>query len=150
MPSYATRPHLVSAVNRRRFETLAAVVDRTKPAFEEMARALLEIREGKLYRSAGYATFEDCCRSRFGFSRQYAYRLMAGQRQIEAMPALAYVSEQTLRRRRTAVRHLLQWAGEMEAGDGGFDWPALESMLADLSRRLGLKAKGGVAPLPSR
>ncbi|WP_375511945.1 hypothetical protein [uncultured Nostoc sp.] len=44
-------------------------------AFYLAGKALVELRDRKLYRST-HKTFEDYCRERFGFERRYPYRLM--------------------------------------------------------------------------
>jgi hypothetical protein len=53
---------------------------RIKPrlvAFFEVGEALLEIRDRRLYRQ-GFTTFEDYCRTRWGFGDRYARNLIAG------------------------------------------------------------------------
>lgn len=40
--------------------------------FVEVGQALMRIRNGKLYRAAGFKTFEDYCKRRWSFTRQYA------------------------------------------------------------------------------
>jgi hypothetical protein len=44
-------------------------------AFYLAGKALMELRDRKLYRST-HKTFEEYCRERFGFERRYPYRLM--------------------------------------------------------------------------
>lgn len=41
--------------------------------YVQVGEALREIQEGKLYREAGYKTFEEYCEHQWGFSRQAAY-----------------------------------------------------------------------------
>lgn len=53
-----------------------AVIDRGLRTFVEVGSALAAIRDGKLYRS-GYATFEEYCRERWGFARNYANKMIA-------------------------------------------------------------------------
>src|SRR6266851_1670786 len=45
-------------------------------AFVEVGEALMEIRDNRLYRS-DYATFEEYCRERWGWSRRHADRQIA-------------------------------------------------------------------------
>ncbi len=44
-------------------------------AFFEAGKALMELRNRRLYRST-HRTFEDYCRDRFGYSRRQPYLLM--------------------------------------------------------------------------
>lgn len=62
-----------------RFGELEDIITAGLNTFQNVGDALWEIRERKLYRCV-YKTFQEYCRFRWGFSRQYAYRLMdAGQ-----------------------------------------------------------------------
>jgi hypothetical protein len=58
-----------------RLAQLEGVVERGLATFVEVGEALLEIRESRLYRES-HATFEDYCRARWGFSRQWAHELI--------------------------------------------------------------------------
>jgi len=60
-----------------------AIVDRGLSTFVEVGRALLEIRDRRLYREAGFSSFDGYCRERWGWSRQHAYRLIDGGRVAE-------------------------------------------------------------------
>ena len=60
-----------------------AVVERGFDTFVEVGRALLEIRDRRLYRGAGFAAFGTYCRERWGWSRQHAYRLIDGAQVAE-------------------------------------------------------------------
>ena len=64
-------PELTEAEERDRLN-LERKVER---AFFEAGKALLELRDRRLYRST-HKTFEDYCRERFGFSRRQPYHLM--------------------------------------------------------------------------
>jgi hypothetical protein len=44
--------------------------------FLGVGKALIEIRDAKLYSAAGYSTFEAYCKTRWSFTRQRAYQLM--------------------------------------------------------------------------
>lgn len=44
--------------------------------FREVGNALMSIRDGRLYRSK-FKTFEDYCRERWGFARNYANKMIA-------------------------------------------------------------------------
>ena len=59
-----------------RLKELEEVIRRGLSKFLEVGEALLEIRNSKLYRQAGHATFEFYCHKRWGMSRFYAHRLI--------------------------------------------------------------------------
>lgn len=52
---------------------LERVIERGQQTFIEVGRALLEIRDRRLYRET-HATFEAYCRERWGWGRDYAYK----------------------------------------------------------------------------
>lgn len=54
---------------------LEATIERGMQTFVEVGLALMEIRDGRLYR-AEYGTFEEYCRDRWGISRPRAYQLI--------------------------------------------------------------------------
>lgn len=53
-----------------------AIIERGLETFIEVGNALLAIRDGELYKAAGWSTFEDYCRERWGLKRLRAYELM--------------------------------------------------------------------------
>ncbi|MEU9444615.1 hypothetical protein AB0D42_27790 [Streptomyces sp. NPDC048304] len=63
---------------------LEAVIERGMNTFIEVGNALAVIQERKLYRSQ-HGTFEDYCRSKWGFSRQRAYQLTAAAEAVTTM-----------------------------------------------------------------
>jgi hypothetical protein len=63
---------------------LEAIIDRGKQTFVEVGNALTEIRERKLYRK-GYATFEDYCQQRHGFSSSRGRQLIAAAATVTAV-----------------------------------------------------------------
>lgn len=52
------------------------VIEQGLATFREVGWSLLQIRDGKKYRAAGYETFEHYCFDRWSMGRQYANRLM--------------------------------------------------------------------------
>ncbi len=60
-----------------RLRELETVVERGQQTFVEVGRALAEIRDSRLYRQE-HGTFEDYCRSRWGFTRRRADLLIEG------------------------------------------------------------------------
>lgn len=63
-------------------KTHEAVIERGLKTFYEVGAALLEIRDGKLYRET-HATFEDYCRERWQLKQSHTYRLMDAASVIE-------------------------------------------------------------------
>lgn len=56
---------------KRTLKQLEAVIESGMQTFIEVGNALLEIRKNRLYRDS-FATFEDYCRERWGWRRDYA------------------------------------------------------------------------------
>lgn len=73
-------------VDRERFTELEGIIERGLATFVEVGSALLEIRDGRLYRET-HGTFEDYCAERWNLKRQRAYEL------IEAASVALVVSE---------------------------------------------------------
>lgn len=69
----STSPVIESPASR--LETLESVIEQGKQTFIDVGRALLEIRDSRLYRE-NYKTFEDYCREKWGWSRPRAYQLI--------------------------------------------------------------------------
>lgn len=72
---------LLEQDNLRECET---VIERGLATFVEVGTALARIRDGRLYR-ATHATFEDYCRERWGFSRNYANKQIAAAETVRAV-----------------------------------------------------------------
>lgn len=62
------------------------VIEQGLATFVDVGYALLQIREGKKYRAAGYSTFEDYCKQRWEIDRTYAHRLMTAAEVVEMLP----------------------------------------------------------------
>lgn len=54
--------------------------------FQEVARAIARIREARLYKQAGYSTFEAYCVERLGMSRRSGDYLASAHFTIESLP----------------------------------------------------------------
>jgi hypothetical protein len=63
---------------------LERVIERGQQTFIEVGRALLEIRDRRLYRET-HATFEAYCRERWGWSRRHANRQIEAARVVDAV-----------------------------------------------------------------
>lgn len=66
----------LSPREEQRLAELESVIERGAQTFIEVGKALMEIKEGRLYRTAENPkrTFEDYVQERWGWSRQWAYR----------------------------------------------------------------------------
>ncbi|MGH2800507.1 MAG: DNA methyltransferase [Thermoleophilaceae bacterium] len=67
----------LSHPERSRLAELESLVERGLQTFVEVGKALMEIRESRLYRET-HGTFETYCRERFRLGRAQAYRLIGG------------------------------------------------------------------------
>jgi N6-adenosine-specific RNA methylase IME4 len=86
----------LSSAERERLASLEAVVARGLESFLEVARALLEIRERRLYR-ATHASFEAYVGERWGLARRTAYGYLEAARVAENVPAQAQLGISHLR-----------------------------------------------------
>lgn len=100
---------------------LEAVIESGLTVFVTVGNALMEIRNGRLYRET-HSTFEQYCLDRWGISRSHAYKLMGAAEVVNAFPvdvtvpkvltqalALVDISEET----RVAV-----WEAAQKASSG--------------------------------
>lgn len=65
------------------------VIEQGIQTFVEVGRALMRIHHGKLYREAGFKTFEDYCTRRWSFTANYARRMISASevaRTLKTMP----------------------------------------------------------------
>ncbi len=79
---------LVSIDEQSRLDKCEQVIEHGLNTFVDVGNALLEIRDGRLYRK-NYSTFEGYCKERWGWERRHAYRLM------DAAKVFDNVSERT-------------------------------------------------------
>lgn len=63
---------------------LETVIERGQVTFIEVGRALMEIRDRRLYRET-HATFEAYCRERWGWGRNYANKHIAAAKAVDAL-----------------------------------------------------------------
>jgi hypothetical protein len=71
---------------------LERVIERNITAFYEIGTALLTIRDRRLYREK-YKTFESYCQSRWQFAKNYANRLIASAKVVEAVVPTGTIPE---------------------------------------------------------
>jgi hypothetical protein len=62
------------------------IIERGQQTFIEVGKALQRIRDGKLYR-VSYATFEEYCETKWGWTRQHAYRFIEATETVKSLPA---------------------------------------------------------------
>lgn len=55
---------------------LEAVIERGLATFVEVGQALMRIRDERKYKDAGWLTFEEYCRNRWGWDRSRAYQII--------------------------------------------------------------------------
>lgn len=63
-----------------------SVIEKGKQSFVEVGSALMNIRDGKLYRK-DHKTFEDYCQSRWGFNRHRGSQLISAAIAVQQLPA---------------------------------------------------------------
>jgi hypothetical protein len=54
-----------------------SVIERGQQTFVEVGRALARIRDERLFREAGFHSFDDYCQGRWGMQRNYANKLIS-------------------------------------------------------------------------
>ena len=101
------------------------VIEQGLAGFVEVGLALLAIRDGKKYRHAGYATFEDYCQRRWSISRAYGHRLIGAAETVTEMSPIGDIPAPA---REAQVRPLRAvdpseradvWAEAVESAGGG-------------------------------
>lgn len=70
-----------------RLKHLESVIERGQQTFIEVGLALAEIRDSKLYRQ-DFATFEDYCKERWGWSASRSRRLITSAEAVAAMQSV--------------------------------------------------------------
>lgn len=88
--------------DRCRFAELEDTIEKRIQAFYEIGEALNEIRNRKLFRDE-FPSFGEYCQHRWGFAKQYAYRLIAAHKTLENVDA---TEEQKAGLRETHLRPL--------------------------------------------
>src|SRR5512139_53643 len=61
------------ALSERALVELESIIERGQQTFVEVGQALMAIRDRRLYRQQGHATFEDYCQKRWGCTRRIGY-----------------------------------------------------------------------------
>jgi hypothetical protein len=110
MPSSADVMSLTS-VEAATLASFEAVIKQGLDSFVEVGNALAAIRDSRLYRDE-FATFEEYCREKWSFSKQYAHRLMNASEIVQSLPESSPGATPTSEKQ---VRHLAQVPKEERA-----------------------------------
>jgi protein gp37 len=82
--------------------TLEGIIERGQQAFIEVGNALLEIRDRRLYREQGFATFEDYCRKRWNWGRHYVNRQIAAAEVVKNLEPIGTIPKNEAQARELA------------------------------------------------
>lgn len=69
----------------RTLDELEVVIERGKQTFVEVGLALMEVRDRRLYKDAGFATFEKYCVGRWKFNRSYSHSLIDAAKTVQVL-----------------------------------------------------------------
>ena len=72
----------LTVIENKHYDELLAIVDEGVKTFYEVGMALMEIRENKYYRKT-HGTFEALCKERWGFTANYARRLIKSSEVVD-------------------------------------------------------------------
>lgn len=86
----------LSVDEQQQLADLEEVIEGGLPTFVAVGKALLTIRDRRLYR-ARHATFEDYCRTRWAMSRRHANRLIEASEVVETMGPMGPTKERHAR-----------------------------------------------------
>jgi hypothetical protein len=70
---------------RSKLDALEKIITKGKRSFVEVGLALAEIKEAKLYRQT-HKTFAEYCESKWGWKRDYAYKIIGGAEAVKGLP----------------------------------------------------------------
>lgn len=93
--------------DKERLAELEGVIQRNLQSFYEVGRALMEIRDNRLYQhknGGGYETFEAYCKETWDFNRAHAYRLMDSAKVIEVLSPIGDMKPTTESQARPLTR----------------------------------------------
>ena len=75
----------ITLAESKRLRELEQTISRNESAMQEIAAALTEIHDRKLYKS-DYSSFREYCKERWGFGKSHAYRLIAFNEEVKVSP----------------------------------------------------------------
>jgi len=80
--------------NKQELDRLEDIIRKGRQTFYEIGKALMEIRERKLYRDVlGYETFEEYCKDRWDFQWNYAYKQIAAAETMDNLKICTIVQK---------------------------------------------------------
>lgn len=65
-----------------------SIIEAGQRTFVEVGQALAKIREHRLFREAGFSSFDDYCRERWGMGKRYASYLISGSEMGTMVPEI--------------------------------------------------------------
>ena len=93
----------ITMIEALRRNELEKIIKKGFVPFMEMGFALAEIKEKKLYRDL-YATFEEYCKEKWGFSRTYSYYVIKGSEAIKSLPQHTFTRVNTEKQARAVSK----------------------------------------------
>lgn len=82
---------LLTIPQSKRLHELEKIIKRGKQTFVQVGLALVEIRDGRLYKS-DFNSFEDYCREKWGWSKPYCTQLITAARVVNQLPQQSAVA----------------------------------------------------------
>jgi len=129
-----TRTQQDLAKDVRSLDELEKVIERGKQTFMEVGEALLSIKERRLYREAGFDTFDAYCRKRWGFGKRRANQVLAAAEVGTMVPGLNERQARAL----APIRHdpeLMREVVEQALADGTITGRVLAKIVAEEEER---------------
>src|SRR5215207_8744429 len=78
------------------------IIERGLTTFVEVGQALMRIRDGRLYKEAGYSSFELYCRERWQWGSRYANRQIAAAKVAQELGPIGPTPENEAQARQLA------------------------------------------------
>jgi len=133
-------------------ERCEGIIERGLPVFFEVGAALLRVRDLRLYRGS-YATFEDYCQARWGFSKTYANNLIAATSVRNNLTTIVVKTLPTneaqtrpLAKLKTPEQQQQAWQRAVETAPGG---RVTAAHVAAVVRDMGSAASTAAAAVPA-
>ena len=81
---------------------LEKIIERGRQTFVDVGIALAEIRDKRLYRES-FGTFEEYCKTRWGFSRRHSYRLLEASEIADDLCPMGHILNERTAREFTSI-----------------------------------------------
>ncbi|MBT3193734.1 MAG: hypothetical protein HN341_14400 [Verrucomicrobia bacterium] len=135
----------LTSEERKQLQQHERTIGKAIGGFLEIGRALVAIKEEKLYR-AEYGTFAEYCDQRWGFQRRHAYRLIDAVKAVENVsdrtqthPANEYQARELARLNRKPKLQIRAWMkAQREAGKGKLTGTHVEEAVAEVMKAHGI------------